>query len=150
MSKYDFTLKETDGDEISLEDFRGKNVVVYFYPKDNTSGWITEATGFRDLNQEFDKLDTVILGISKDSLASHKKFRDKQELNFLLLSDEEQKVHEQYDVIVPKKMYGKEYMGTERSTFVFDRGGELVKEYRKVKSEGHADEVLEFIRENME
>lgn len=89
------------------------------------------------------------MGISKDSLSSHKKFRDKQELNFLLLSDEDQKVHEQYEVIVPKKMYGKEYMGTERSTFVFDREGELVKEYRKVKSEGHADEVLEFIKANL-
>jgi peroxiredoxin Q/BCP len=89
------------------------------------------------------------MGISKDSLASHKKFRDKQELNFLLLSDEEGRVHEQYKVIVPKKMYGKEYMGTERSTFVFNRDGELVKEYRKVKSKGHAEEVLEFIKENM-
>jgi peroxiredoxin Q/BCP len=89
------------------------------------------------------------MGISKDSLSSHKKFRDKQELNFLLLSDEEGRVHEQYKVIVPKKMYGKEYMGTERSTFVFNRDGELVKEYRKVKSKGHAEEVLEFIKENM-
>ena len=89
------------------------------------------------------------MGISKDSLASHKKFRDKQELNFLLLSDEEGKVHDQYRVIVPKKMYGKEYMGTERSTFVFNREGELVKEYRKVKSAGHAEDVLEYVRENM-
>lgn len=89
------------------------------------------------------------MGISKDSLASHKKFRDKQELNFLLLSDEEGKVHDQYRVIVPKKMYGKEYMGTERSTFVFNRDGELVKEYRKVKSAGHAEDVLEYVRENM-
>lgn len=89
------------------------------------------------------------MGISKDSLTSHRKFRDKQELNFLLLSDEEGRVHEQYKVIVPKKMYGKEYMGTERSTFVFNRDGEMVKEYRKVKSAGHAEEVLEFIKENM-
>jgi peroxiredoxin Q/BCP len=89
------------------------------------------------------------MGISKDSLSSHKKFRDKQDLNFLLLSDEEGRVHEQFKVIVPKKMYGKEYMGTERSTFVFDRNGEMVKEYRKVKSAGHAEEVLGYIRENM-
>jgi len=89
------------------------------------------------------------MGISKDSLSSHKKFRDKQELNFLLLSDEEGKVHEQFKVIVPKKMYGKEYMGTERSTFIFNRDGQMVKEYRKVKSAGHAEEVLDYIKENM-
>jgi peroxiredoxin Q/BCP len=89
------------------------------------------------------------MGISRDSLSSHKKFRDKQELNFLLLSDEEGKVHEQFKVIVPKKMYGKEYMGTERSTFIFNRDGQMVKEYRKVKSAGHAEEVLDYIKENM-
>ena len=89
------------------------------------------------------------MGISRDSLSSHKKFRDKQELKFLLLSDEEGKVHEQFKVIVPKKMYGKEYMGTERSTFIFNRDGQMVKEYRKVKSAGHAEEVLDYIKENM-
>ncbi len=89
------------------------------------------------------------MGISRDSLSSHKKFRDKQELNFLLLSDEEGKVHEQFKVIVPKKMYGKEYMGTERATFIFNRDGQMVKEYRKVKSAGHAEEVLDYIKENM-
>lgn len=149
MSKYDFTLKETDGKEISLQDYRGKNVVVYFYPKDNTPGWTVEAKGFRDLNQEFQELNTVILGISKDDLKSHGKFRDKFDLNFHLLSDPDAKVQKKFDVWKPKKMFGKEFMGTERATFVFDKEGQLQKEYRKVKPDGHADEVLTFVKENL-
>ena len=149
MSKYDFKLKETDGKEISLSDYRGKNVIVYFYPKDNTPGWTIEAKGFRDLNQEFEEVDTVILGISKDDLASHEKFRDKYDLNFHLLSDPDAEVQKAFDVWKPKKMFGKEFMGTERSTFVFDKQGVLKKEYRKVKPDGHADEVLKFVKENL-
>lgn len=149
MSKYNFTLKETDGADISLEDFKGKNVILYFYPKDNTSGCTTEAIEFRDLNDEFEKLDTVILGISRDSLKSHAKFREKQNLPFLLLSDEDEEVHKLFDVMKPKKMYGKEYIGVERSTFVFNRQGELVKEYRNIRAKGHAAKVLEYIKEEL-
>lgn len=146
MTKYDFTLKETDGKEISLSDYRGKNVVLYFYPKDNTPGWTTEAQEFMEFHKELEDLNTVILGVSKDSLKSHEKFRDKYSIPFLLLSDEEKKVHEQFDVLKPKKLYGKEYLGVERSTFIFDKEGNLIKEYRKVKVKDHAREVFEFIK----
>lgn len=147
MKKYDFTLKETDGKDVSLKDYRGKNVVLYFYPKDNTPGWTTEAQEFMEFHKEFEDLNTVILGISKDSLKSHEKFRDKYNIPFLLLSDESKEVHEMFDVMKAKKMYGKEYMGVERSTFVFDSDGSLIKEYRKVKVKGHAEEVLNYIRD---
>ena len=146
MSKYNFTLKETDGKDVTLDDYKGKNVVVYFYPKDNTPGWANEATGFKDLYDQFKELNTEILGISRDNLSSHAKFRDKLELPFLLLSDEEQEVHKLFDVMKPKKMFGKEYLGVERSTFVFNKDGELVKEFRKVKIAGHGEEVLEFVK----
>ncbi|SHH86492.1 thioredoxin-dependent thiol peroxidase [Sporanaerobacter acetigenes] len=149
MSEYDFTLKETDGKNISLSDFKGKNIVLYFYPKDNTSGCTAEAREFRDLYDEFEKLDTVILGISRDSLKSHAKFRGKENLPFLLLSDEDKKVHELFNVMKLKKMYGKEYMGVERSTFIFNKGGELVKKFRNVKAKGHAEKVLEYIKEEL-
>lgn len=150
MSKYDFTLKETDGEEISLSSFKGQNVVLYFYPKDNTAGCTTEATEFRDLYDEFKKLNTVILGISRDSLKSHAKFREKQNLPFLLLSDEDEKVHNLFGVMKLKKMYGREYMGVERSTFVFNKDLELVKEFRNIRAKGHAEKVLQFIREELE
>ncbi|MBU5437376.1 peroxiredoxin [Tissierella sp. MSJ-40] len=146
---YDFILKETDGKDVSLKDFLGKNVVVYFYPKDNTAGCTTEALEFRDLEDEFNKLDTVIVGVSRDSLKSHEKFRDKHNLSFLLLSDEDESVHKQFNVMKMKKMYGKEYLGVERSTFIFDKGGKLVKEFRKVKAKGHGEQVLSFIKENL-
>ena len=146
MSKYSFTLKETDGKDISLEDYKGNNVVVYFYPKDNTPGWANEANGFKDLYDQFKELNTEILGISRDSLSSHAKFRDKLDLPFLLLSDEEEKVHNLFNVMKTKKMFGKEYLGVERSTFVFDKDGELVKEFRNIKINGHGEEVLEFIK----
>lgn len=150
MKAPDFTLKETNGQEISLSDYLGKkNVVLYFYPRDNTKGCAIEASEFRDLHEEFERLDTVILGISKDSLKSHAKFSDKLDLQFLLLSDEDKKIHEMYGVLKPKKMYGKEYLGVERSTFIIDKKGNIVKEFRKVKAKGHAEEVLEFIKENL-
>lgn len=146
MSNYDFVLKETDGKDISLKDFRGKNVVLYFYPKDNTSGWTTEALEFVELLKEFESLDTVIIGISRDSLKSHAKFRDKFDIPFLLLSDEAEEVHNLFNVMKMKKLYGKEYLGVERSTFVFDKEGNLIKEFRNVKAKGHSKEVLDFIR----
>ena len=147
MSNYEFTLIETDGKDISLSDYRGKNVVVYFYPKDNTPGWNSEANSFKDLYDQFKENNTEILGVSRDSLKSHAKFRDKFQLPFLLLSDEDKKVHEQFNVMVPTKMFGKEGMGVERSTFIFNSEGELVKEYRKVKVDGHAEEVLNFVKD---
>lgn len=146
MLNYDFVLKETSGNDISIKDFKGKNVVVYFYPKDNTAGCTTEALEFMDLYDEFQKLDTVIIGVSRDSLKSHAKFRDKHDLPFLLLSDEDEEVHNLFSVMKLKKMYGKEYMGVERSTFIFNKDGELIKEFRNVKAKGHAEKVLEFIK----
>ncbi|MCQ4925545.1 peroxiredoxin [Tissierella carlieri] len=146
MLNYDFVLKETSGNDISIKDFKGKNVVVYFYPKDNTAGCTTEALEFMDLYDEFEKLDTIIIGISRDSLKSHARFRDKHDLPFLLLSDEDEEVHNLFSVMKLKKMYGKEYMGVERSTFIFNKDGELIKEFRNVKAKGHAEKVLEFIK----
>lgn len=146
MSKYNFTLKETDGKEVSLDDYKGQNVLLYFYPKDNTPGWKNEATGFKDLYDQFKELNTVILGVSRDNLRSHAKFRDKLDLPFLLLSDDEGEVHKLFDVVQPKKLYGKEYIGVERSTFIFNKKGDLVKEFRNVKVKGHAEDVLEYIK----
>ena len=124
MLKYEFTLKETDGKDISLSDYKGKKLVVYFYPKDNTPGWNNEANSFKDLYDQFKDNNTEIIGISRDSLKSHAKFRDKFDLPFLLLSDEDKKVHELFNVMVPTKMFGKEGMGVERSTFVFNKDGD--------------------------
>lgn len=145
MREFDFVLKETDGKDISLKDFRGKNVVLYFYPKDNTSGWTTEALEFVELIDEFEKNNTVVIGISRDSLKSHAKFRDKYDIPFLLLSDETKEVHNLFNVMKMKKLYGKEHLGVERSTFIFDREGNLIKEFRNVKAKGHAREVLDFV-----
>lgn len=149
MGKYDFKLISDSGEEVSLEDFRGKNVVVYFYPKDNTPGWTIEANGFRDLSQEFEKHNTVIIGISRDSTKSHQNFKKKYDLNFMLLTDETGEVLEKYGVLKNKKMFGKEVKGIERSTFVFNKFGELVKEFRNVKPGPHPEEVLEYIKENL-
>lgn len=145
MSNYNFALKETDGNEITLADFKGRNIVLYFYPKDNTSGWTTEALEFVELLEEFEKQNTVIIGISRDSLKSHAKFRDKYNIPFLLLSDEKEEVHKLFNVMKIKKVYGKESLGVERSTFIFDKEGNLIKEFRNVKANGHAREVLDFI-----
>ena len=142
MSNYEFTLKETDGKDISLSDYKDQNVVVYFYPKDNTPGWNNEANGFKDLYDQFKENNTEIIGISKDSLKSHAKFRDKFDLPFLLLSDEDGKVGELFEEKENKKLFGN---GIGRSTFIFKKG-ELVKEFRGVKVGGHAEEVLEFIK----
>ncbi|WP_144561411.1 thioredoxin-dependent thiol peroxidase [Bacillus mycoides] len=138
----DFTLEGSNGEQITLSDFRGKNVVLYFYPKDMTPGCTTEACDFRDAYGLFREKDTVILGVSLDSANRHLKFIEKHDLPFVLLVDEDHKVAERYDVWKLKKNFGKEYMGIERSTFLINKDGELVKEWRKVKVKGHIEDVL--------
>lgn len=142
----DFTLPSTTDDKVSLSQFKGKYVVLYFYPKDNTPGCTNEACDFRDYHGEFENLDVVILGVSPDPLKSHEKFINKYDLPFLLLSDEEHDVSEKYGAWVLKKMYGREYMGIERSTFIIDKEGKIIKVYRKVRVKGHVEEALEFIK----
>lgn len=146
----DFTLEATNGETVTLSDFKGKNVVLFFYPKDQTPGCTREACDFRDAYQEFSDLNTVILGISKDSIASHQKFVEKQNLPFLLLSDPEGEVCEKYGVIKDKNMFGRKYKGIERSTFVIDKEGKIAKAYRKVKVADHVQEVLQFVKENLQ
>ena len=141
----DFTLP-TDGDgTIALKAQRGKMVVVYFYPKDDTTGCTKEACSFRDNLPRFEKLDAVILGVSKDSLESHNEFIKKYGLNFTLLSDEDLKVNNLYGTWVEKENYGKKYWGTERSTFVIGKDGRIRKVFRRVKVDGHEQEVLEAL-----
>ncbi len=145
----DFTLPASNGEEVKLIDFKGKNVVLYFYPKDMTPGCTTQACDFRDRHEDFKKQNTVILGVSPDPLARHDKFIEKHGLPFILLADEEHKVAELYDVWKLKKNFGKEYMGIERSTFIIDGEGNIAKEYRKVKVKDHVEEALRFIEENL-
>ena len=143
-----FTLKNEADKEISLSDFLGKYVVVYFYPKDNTPGCTLEAKSFRDNIQKFDELNTAVIGISKDSVKSHLNFHSELNLNFNILSDPDASVHKMFDVIKKKKMFGKESLGTVRSTFVLDKDGVLIKEFRNIKVKNHVQEVLDFIRNN--
>lgn len=143
----DFTLPASNGEEVSLKDYRGKHVVLYFYPKDMTPGCTTQACDFRDNHESFKELDAVILGISPDPIDRHQKFIDKHDLPFLLLADEDHKVAEVYDVWKLKKMFGKEYMGIERSTFLIDKDGNVMKEWRKVRVKGHVEEALEYLKE---
>ncbi|WP_449539093.1 thioredoxin-dependent thiol peroxidase [Ferdinandcohnia sp. Marseille-Q9671] len=145
----EFTVMASNGENVSLADFRGKNVVLYFYPKDMTPGCTTEACEFRDAHESFSSLDTVILGVSTDSFDRHTKFIDKYDLPFLLLVDEDHKVADDYGVWKLKKNFGKEYMGIERSTFVINKEGILVKEWRKVSVKGHVEEALTYIKENL-
>lgn len=145
----DFTLPNQSGEQVSLSDFKGKHVVLYFYPKDMTPGCTTEACDFRDAHESFSGLDTVILGVSTDSLERHKKFIDKYDLPFLLLVDEDHEVADKYGVWKLKKNFGKEYMGIERSTFIIDKEGNLVKEMRKVSVKGHVEEALSYIKDNL-
>ncbi|MDR7317819.1 thioredoxin-dependent thiol peroxidase [Brevibacillus nitrificans] len=146
----DFTLEANENQTISLSSYRGKNVVLYFYPKDMTPGCTTEACDFRDYHPKFKQLDTIVLGISPDSVKSHDKFVAKHELPFPLLADPEHRVAEAYGVWVLKKMYGREYMGIERSTFVIDKQGNIAKAWTKVKVKGHVQEVLQFIEEELQ
>jgi peroxiredoxin Q/BCP len=143
----DFELPATGGKNLSLSDLKGKNVVLYFYPRDNTPGCTVEGQNFRDKYPALKKLNTVVLGISRDSMKSHEKFKEAQGFPFELLSDENEKVCKLFDVIKPKNMYGKEVMGIERSTFLIDGDGILRHEWRKVKVDGHVTEVLEAIKE---
>jgi len=145
----DFELPASNGETVKLSDFRGKHVVLYFYPKDMTPGCTTEACDFRDKHESFAELNAVILGVSPDPLDRHAKFIEKYDLPFLLLADEEHKAAEAYGVWTLKKNFGKEYMGIERSTFIIDKEGTLVKEWRKVKVKGHVEEALEYIKENL-
>jgi peroxiredoxin Q/BCP len=141
-----FKLAATGGDEVSLDSLKGKAVVLYFYPKDDTPGCTTEGCGFRDHHASFKKAGAVILGVSRDSLASHEKFRAKYEFPFDLLSDGDEKLCKLFDVIREKNMYGKKVMGVERSTFLIDKQGVLRREWRKVKVDGHVEEVLEAVK----
>ncbi len=130
--------------EYSLNDFKGQKVILYFYPKDNTSGCTQEACDFRDNINRLTSFATVI-GVSPDSIKSHLKFKEKQDLNFILLSDPEHKLAEAFNVWVEKSMYGRKYMGIERSTFVLDENLNVIKEWRKVKVKGHIDEVIDYL-----
>ncbi len=130
--------------EYSLNDFKGQKVILYFYPKDNTSGCTQEACDFRDNINRLTSFTTVI-GVSPDSIKSHLKFKEKQGLNFILLSDPEHKLAEAFNVWVEKSMYGRKYMGIERSTFVLDENLNIIKEWRKVKVKGHVDEVIDYL-----
>ena len=142
----DFKLASTSGKPVSLRDFRGKQVVLYFYPKDDTPGCTKEACSFRDNLPKFSKLDAAVLGVSSDSIESHKKFIDKYSLNFTLLSDEGLEVHKLYDAWKLKNNYGRTYWGTERSTFVIDGKGKIKKIFRRVQVDGHEKEVSDTLK----
>jgi peroxiredoxin Q/BCP len=137
-----FTLQSDGEKQVSLSDYQGKKVVLYFYPKDFTSGCTQEAIEFRDLAKEFEKEDIAILGVSKDSVKSHQKFKQKYDLPFTLLSDPEAEVLKKYGVWKEKKLYGRTFMGTERTTFTIDENGIVEKVYHKVRPKGHAQTCL--------
>ncbi|MFK9094088.1 thioredoxin-dependent thiol peroxidase [Bacillus salipaludis] len=149
MEAPNFELEANNGETINLANFRGTNVVLYFYPKDMTPGCTTEACDFRDKIQQFTDVNAVVLGVSPDPASSHQKFIEKYGLPFLLLADIDHHVAESYGVWKLKKNFGKEYMGIERSTFIIDKEGSLVKEWRKVQVKGHVEEALTYIRENL-
>ncbi|TQR43598.1 thioredoxin-dependent thiol peroxidase [Paenibacillus popilliae] len=143
----DFTLPASTGQDVKLSDYRGKKVVIYFYPKDMTPGCTQESCDFRDYHGDFEKHGVVVLGISPDPIKSHTKFIEKHSLPFTLLSDPEHEVADLFGVWQLKKMYGREYYGIVRSTFLIDEEGKLIKEWRSVKVKGHTIEVLEAVRE---
>ena len=140
-----FSLPATGDKTLSLKDFKGSNLVLYFYPKDSTPGCTLEGQGFRDLHADFKKAGTAILGVSRDSLKSHENFRNKQKFPFDLLSDGDEALCRQFDVIHEKNMYGRKVLGVVRSTFLIDDKGVLRQEWRKVRVKGHAEEVLEAV-----
>lgn len=137
-----FSRPATGDKTISLKELAGKKVVLYFYPKDSTPGCTTEGQDFRDAKAKFTRQNTVILGASRDSMKRHENFKAKQKFNFDLLSDEDESLCKQFDVIKLKKLYGREYMGIDRSTFLIGEDGKLLEEWRGVKVKGHVDEVL--------
>ena len=141
-----FSGECTDNMTLSNKDFDGKNVVIYFYPKDSTPGCTIEGQDFRDNYEMFQKLNTEILGVSRDSVKSHDKFKLKQSFPFALLSDPDEKMCKSFDVIKLKSMYGKEYLGVDRSTFLVSTEGKIIKEWRSVKVKGHVQEVLETVK----
>ena len=141
-----FTLEDANGKKVSLKDFAGKNVILYFYPKDDTSGCTKEACGFRDALPDFSKATATVIGVSRDSVASHDKFKKKYDLPFTLAADEDGKVCEAYGVWVEKSMYGRKYMGIERTTFLIDEKGVIRGLWPKVKVTGHVEEVLAAAR----
>jgi thioredoxin-dependent peroxiredoxin len=141
----DFTLPSDDGSEVRLSDFRGRRVVLYFYPKDDTSGCTAQACELRDDLPRFEALDAVVMGVSPDPVSSHVKFRDKYDLNFPLLADEDHAVAEAYGVWKEKSMYGRTYMGIERSTFVIDPEGRIEQAWRNVKARGHSELVRNYL-----
>ena len=141
-----FTAQATGGQTINLADLAGKKVVLYFYQKDNTPGCTTEGQAFRDLYGEFQEAGALVFGVSKDSLRTHENFKQKQAFPFELISDSDESLCRLFDVIRMKQMYGKQYEGIERSTFVIDAQGVLRHEWRKVKVPGHVDQVLETVR----
>ncbi|MDG7020719.1 MAG: thioredoxin-dependent thiol peroxidase [Nitrososphaerota archaeon] len=141
----DFSLPSSTGKDVKLSELRGKNVVLYFYPKDDTPGCTKEACSFRDSLPKFGAVDAVVLGVSRDSLESHAEFIKKYGLNFVLVSDEGLEANKLYGTWVEKENYGKKYWGTERSTFVIGKDGRIKKVFRKVKVDGHEQEVLEAL-----
>jgi peroxiredoxin Q/BCP len=141
----EFSLPTGEGKTLALKDLKGKNVILYFYPKDDTSGCTKEACAFRDNLKVFNRKDAVVIGVSIDSPKSHRKFAEKYDLPFTLVSDQEKELVKKYGVWKEKSMYGKTYMGTERTTFVIDGNGIIRQIFRKVKVDGHVDEVLEAL-----
>jgi thioredoxin-dependent peroxiredoxin len=141
----EFTLASTDGNNISLSDFRGKKVVLYFYPKDDTPGCTKEACSFRDNLGRLKRKGVVVLGVSRDSVKSHQNFADKYKLSFPLLSDEDLKVLKSYGVWKKKSMMGRSYMGVERTTFIINEQGKIMNIFPKVKVDGHVDEILKYL-----
>ncbi|RMB08564.1 thioredoxin-dependent thiol peroxidase [Eilatimonas milleporae] len=142
----DFTLPVSGGDTLALKDLKGKPVVLYFYPKDDTPGCTTEAKDFTDRRDEFDALGATVIGVSRDTVAKHDKFTAKHDLKVILGADEDGHVTEAYGVWVEKRMYGKTYMGIQRATFLIDGNGVISRIWPKVKVKGHADEVLDAVR----
>ena len=142
----EFSAPMTSGRDFNLSDYRGRKIVLYFYPKDNTPGCTTESMQFRDLHVQFREANAEVFGLSRDSIRSHEGFKSKLGLPFELISDPDEKVCSLFNVMKMKNMYGKQVRGIERSTFVIDGSGKLVKEWRGVKVPGHIDEVLEFVK----
>ena len=142
----DFNCAATGNKTVQLKNLRGQKVVIYFYPKDSTPGCTTEGQDFRDLHSKFRRQKTVILGVSRDSLASHEKFKAKQKFPFDLLADEDEKLCRKFDVIKEKSLYGRKFMGIERSTFLIGEDGKLKHEWRKVRVKGHVQEVLDTVK----
>lgn len=147
MKGKDFCLPDENGKKICLKDFEGKWIILYFYPKDSTSGCTKEAIDFSEHIDDFKKMNAVVIGVSPDSQQSHKKFIEKYNLKIILLSDEGHKVLQKYGVWQLKKMYGREYYGVVRSTFLINPDGKIVHEWRKVKVKGHVEEVLQKLKE---